>query len=202
MDRAQLEAVGLLLAKRHVVAVDDRPEHSLLDYAERPRAGDWSLRSALVRLAQPEPHRAAEVLTLVRRLDAALGSFTRSLERRFVTCDRELGESPGIDAAAPYPDIRTADLARVVRAQPDGLAVVVDSYGSVWELDADERAALPLLAVALDLDELADELARWAERGSNEPPITSVDTTRARVGSRLDDLDVPVEEAPPGRGRR
>lgn len=202
MDRAELEAVGLLLAERHAVAVDDRPVYSLLDYAERTRAGDWSLRSALVRFAQPEPVRAAEVLSQVRRLDAVLRPFTRSLERRFVTCDRELGESPGVDAAAPYPDIRTADLARVARVQPEGLAVVVDSYGSVWELDADERAAVPLLAVALDLDGLADELARWAERGSNEPPTSSVDTTRARVGSCLDELDVPVEDVGAGRGRR
>jgi hypothetical protein len=42
------------------------------DYAEKARVGDWSLRSALVRFAQPEPERAAEVLHLVRRLDAVL----------------------------------------------------------------------------------------------------------------------------------
>lgn len=202
MDRAQLEAIGLLLAARHAVAVDDRPEQSLLDYAERARTGDWSMRSALVRFAQAEPVRAAALLTQVRRLDAVLGPLARSLERRFVVCDRELGESPGVEAVVPYPDIRTADLARVVRIQPDGFAVVVDSYGSVSELDPEERLAVPLLAVALDLDGLADELARWADGGSDELPVSSVDATRAMVGSRLDQLDVPVEEAPPGRGRR
>jgi hypothetical protein len=41
-------------------------------FAERPRAGDWSLRSALCRYAQPEPHRVGQVLELVRRVEAAL----------------------------------------------------------------------------------------------------------------------------------
>lgn len=41
-------------------------------YAEVPRDGDWTLRSALVRFAQPEPVRAGAVLELVRRTDGAL----------------------------------------------------------------------------------------------------------------------------------
>lgn len=45
---------------------------ALVDYAERSREGDWSLRSALVRYAQPEPERVSQVLELVRRLDFAL----------------------------------------------------------------------------------------------------------------------------------
>ena len=49
----------------------------LADYAERARVGDWSLRSALVRYAQPQPRRAGAVLELVRRTDGALKPFTR-----------------------------------------------------------------------------------------------------------------------------
>jgi hypothetical protein len=44
----------------------------LVDFAERSRLGDWSLRSALCRYAQPQPKRVSEVLEVVRRIDAAL----------------------------------------------------------------------------------------------------------------------------------
>lgn len=44
----------------------------LVDVAECPRVDDWSLRSALVRYAQPQPRRASVILGLVRRIDAAL----------------------------------------------------------------------------------------------------------------------------------
>lgn len=54
---------------------------SLVDFAERPRTRDWSLRSALVRYAQPEPQRVNDILELVRRVDAALGKNTSKLDR-------------------------------------------------------------------------------------------------------------------------
>ena len=44
----------------------------LVAYAERPRVGDWSLRSALCRYAQPQPVRVREVLELVRRIEFSL----------------------------------------------------------------------------------------------------------------------------------
>jgi hypothetical protein len=50
--------------------------HELLGYAERPRVGDWSLRGALVRYAQPRPALAGAVLELVRRTDGALRSLS------------------------------------------------------------------------------------------------------------------------------
>jgi len=51
----------------------------LLDYAERARVGDWSLRSALVRYAQPCPRQVSEVLELVRRIEHGLGPHHRRL---------------------------------------------------------------------------------------------------------------------------
>jgi hypothetical protein len=45
----------------------------LVDFAERPREQDWSLRSALVRYAQPQPQRVNDVLDLVRRVEWVLG---------------------------------------------------------------------------------------------------------------------------------
>jgi hypothetical protein len=53
----------------------------LVDFAERPRIRDWSLRSALVRYAQPEPQRVNDILELVRRIDAALGKNASALDR-------------------------------------------------------------------------------------------------------------------------
>ncbi len=53
--------------------VDRRAWDELVDLAERSRGDDdWSLRSALVRYAQPEPARVAALLSLVRRWDAAV----------------------------------------------------------------------------------------------------------------------------------
>jgi hypothetical protein len=44
----------------------------LVAFSERPRAGDWSLRSALTRYAQPQPERVSVVLDSVRRIENAL----------------------------------------------------------------------------------------------------------------------------------
>jgi hypothetical protein len=54
----------------------------VVDFAERSRVGDWSLRSALVRYAQGQPERVSRVLESVRRLDAALHPYARELEKR------------------------------------------------------------------------------------------------------------------------
>jgi hypothetical protein len=64
------------------VSVEVQPPElaELVDYAERPRVGDWSLRAALTRYAQPQPQRVGDVLDLVRRIDAALGAQRRALE--------------------------------------------------------------------------------------------------------------------------
>jgi hypothetical protein len=53
----------------------------LLDFAERPRVDDWSLRAALVRYAQPEPERAARLLEVLRRVEGALHRHGKLLER-------------------------------------------------------------------------------------------------------------------------
>lgn len=51
----------------------------LVDVAERSRAGDWSLRSALVRYAQPQPVRVSQVVELVRRIEVALHPHAKRL---------------------------------------------------------------------------------------------------------------------------
>lgn len=54
---------------------------ALVDYSERSRDGDWSLRSALVRYAQPEPERVSQVLELVRRIEFALHPHAKLLAK-------------------------------------------------------------------------------------------------------------------------
>lgn len=66
----------------------------LIDFAERPRVDDWSLRAALVRYAQPEPERAARLLEVVRRAEGALNRHGKLLERNGPTIWATLGDDP------------------------------------------------------------------------------------------------------------
>lgn len=205
--------MGALLAERHNEEVAVSPELSLLNYAESSRVGDWSLRSALVRLAQPDPLRASAVVELIRRVDAALHPHVRALQRHGVLCDRALsrqqmhgeGSEWRFDGPAePVPDARTADLARLARTDPEVYDRALAAYESAIAepLGDEERECLPLLAVALQLDELADVLAGWASQGFLDPPLEAVDTIGRAVHAQLEELGVPQEQGPPGRGRR
>jgi hypothetical protein len=63
-----------------VAAEVEPPELArLVAFAERSRVGDWSLRSALCRYAQPQPRRVSEVLDVVRRIEFALHPMARQL---------------------------------------------------------------------------------------------------------------------------
>ena len=71
---------------------------ALVDAAERPRAGNWSLRAALTRYAQPQPQRASAVIELLRRIEAALKPHTKRLEREGPAVWAEVtGEAPATD---------------------------------------------------------------------------------------------------------
>ena len=54
---------------------------ALVDFAERPRTADWSLRAALVRYAQAEPQRVSELLEQVRRVEAVFHGHRKLLEQ-------------------------------------------------------------------------------------------------------------------------
>ncbi len=199
MDPKEL---GRLLAERHHEAEEVDPVRSLLNYGEAPHQGDWTLRSALVRLAQPDPVRVGSVIEAMRRLDAAIGHASRVLSRHGVTCDRSLtpqglAKPPG----EPYADARTADLARLVAAGVNEAGLLA-GYEERRSLEHEERLAVPLLAVAVDLERLAGEVAAWAETGPADPPLEAVDRVRLGVAARLDELGVPAEtRRPPGPGR-
>ena len=195
-------AAGAALAQRHRVPAPPDPEGSLANYAESTRTGDWSLRSALVRLAQPEPVRAGAVLELIRRCDGSIHPYVRLLEPTTVWCDRSLTMASVEDEPGrPYPDARAADLARMVRSSPADADAVLAGYADQIALADDERTALPLLAVALELDHLGDVLAAWADAGPDDPPLDVVDDVCRNVFERLGSLGVPRQTGPPRRGQ-
>jgi hypothetical protein len=199
------------LVRAHAEPTDGLPDGPrLVDYAESSRAGGWSLRSALVRFAQPEPTRASTVLELIRRTDGALKPHRRRLEAG------DAPTHPGLDAgsfvddgghlvvgpdAERVVDAPAADLARAVLRLPDGDAVVASYRDAV---DGDPTFdAIPLLVVALELDEIAEALVAWACVHDGPPPVVVVGERAAAAFARLAALDVPRETGgrPPGRGR-
>lgn len=194
---------GRRLAVRHEqgAAVQIDQDRSLLNYPEAPHTGDWTLRSALVRLAQPEPERVAALLQVSRRLDAAIHHVARALERHPVVCDRAVDPAdPSAPGTEPVPDARIADVARLVAAGLDEREVAA-GYGSVSPLDREERLALPLLAVAVELERLAIRLAEWAAAGPEHPPVEEVDRVTSWARARIDELGVPEETGPPPGAR-
>ena len=195
---------GALLARFH--AEGDAPDDGirLVDYAEVPRVDDWSLRGALVRYAQPEPARASALLELVRRTDGALKPFARALERALAPTDPHLSPSSfGPDGFTPSPavrvDVRIADLARLAVDATADLDAIIAGYEEAAPLHDDERSALPLLAVAVELDRLGDVLAGWAADRGTPRPDRLVDEVGRRAFAALGDLGVAREARPPRR---
>jgi hypothetical protein len=71
---------------------------ALVEFAERPRTADWSLRAALVRYAQAEPQRVSDLLEQVRRVEGVFHGHRRVLEQH----GPELWEA--LDGAPPDPE--------------------------------------------------------------------------------------------------
>ena len=178
MSTPEERAAALITSHAKPGVVDE--QHSILNYAEAPRVGDWTLRSALVRLAQPHPLRSEAVLRLVRRLDASIKPITRSLQQHGVTSGRSIP-----DGEQSIIDVRLVDLAD----DPDVLA----AYHQRSPLDDVELAAVHLVRLALELDRLADTLAAWADAGPENPPLDEIDRTCASVLQQMNEQGVPEE---------
>ncbi|MFV0259710.1 MAG: hypothetical protein ACK5PP_14835 [Acidimicrobiales bacterium] len=202
------------LASRHLERGPRRPDgdRSRFAYAERPRPehAGWGLRSALVRLAQPEPQWAARVLTVVRRVDATVGPLRRPLDRHTVLLD---------DATDPVVDARVVDLGRLattldptwsVRAVPavvDPIVVddVVTGYaaglaaGDGEPLEPEEITALPVVVVCLALDHLADTVAAWAVTAPGPAPLDLIEVVCDGAWAALDACGAPTEADRPRR---
>jgi hypothetical protein len=137
----------------------------LVDLAERPRHGGWSLRAGLCRYAQPQPVRAGAVHSLARRLETALTEQVPAL-----------------------------------RASGEIVLASLESGGDA--VDPAHARPLALLRVAVELDELGDEVAAWAVDRAPERPDAAVDAVVERVTAGLAELGVPEEPTEPPRGAR
>jgi len=101
----------------------------LVDFAERPRTHDWSLRAALVRYAQPEPQRVNDILELVRRVDWALGQQTTVLAKQGQALWDALEGGAAFDGDAQLLGVLRA--AQALDGLGDGLATwAVDRVGT------------------------------------------------------------------------
>jgi len=197
---------GRALAERHgadtginQISVDRG--RSLLNFSEVTGVGDWSLRSALCRMAQPEPVRVGRVLESVRRLDAVLHHFRPALEQQPAFCERPVDDSGTTDR---YPDVRTADIARLAA---DGFEIdsILTGYtedDAIAPVDDEERAALPILVAAVRFERLSAVLTGWAHQGPGHQPIELFDRACDDIEALLDRLGVPRETGPPGPGGR
>jgi hypothetical protein len=72
----------------------------LLDTAERPREGGWSLRSALARYAQSQPKRMGDVLEALRRTQGGLRPHMKRLRREghevWAQVEAAVGDEPEV----------------------------------------------------------------------------------------------------------
>ena len=132
----------------------------LVDFAERPRTHDWSLRAALVRYAQPEPTRVNDLITLVRRVDAALGQRAAVLQRD--------GEAVwnAVDGGGATADADHAPLVAILR-----VAQELDQLGDVlaeWAVDI--SGPRPDAAVDAVIEEVAPQLDALGIPHEERPP--------------------------------
>jgi hypothetical protein len=134
----------------------------LLEFSERPRVGDWSLRAALTRYAQPQPQRVSDLLDVVRRIEFAMAAHREELD----------AEGPELWRVLQEGERSTTDqLVGLLRAM-----VELDRLGDVlaaWANDpSGERPDELVGAVTADIARRLDELG--VEREERQRP------TRAR----------------------
>jgi hypothetical protein len=122
----------------------------LIDYAERSRAGDWSLRSALTMYAQPQPQRVSDLLDLVRRIESAIAPHRATVEQE----GDALWQATQTADSSPPRD-RVIGLLRAM-TELDRLGDVL----AAWAADpASERPDAAVDAVISDVAHRLDELS-------------------------------------------
>ena len=131
----------------------------VVDFAERSRTGDWSLRSALVRYAEGQPVRVSLLIEQVRRIEGAFHALGKVLEKR----GGELWSAvDATDVAAD--DVKLVDLIRAARE--------LDRLGDVLATWADDRAGPrpddAVDAVTVDVARRLDDLG--VPREEPRPP--------------------------------
>jgi hypothetical protein len=135
----------------------------LMDFAERSRAGDWSLRSALVRYAQANPERVSRVLDLVRRIEFALHPHNKLLAKEgpLLWEAVQTGAAPASEPSALVVGLLQAS-AELDRLADDVVAWAVDRAG--------ERPDAEVDSVVADVAQRLDELGVAREERQGPPP--------------------------------
>jgi hypothetical protein len=134
----------------------------LVDFAERPHTGGWSLRAALVRYAQPQPQRVNDLLDLVRRIQAALGMQSATLQSDGPDIWDSLEH--GTRSADHGPLVELLDAAREIDRLGDALAE--------WAVDISRPR--PDSTVDTVIGDVADRLERLGiAREERVPPRRS-----------------------------
>jgi hypothetical protein len=126
----------------------------LIDFAERPRMQEWSMRAALVRYAQPQPQRVSDILELVRRTEWALNKQSAVIERE----GDELWSA--LERGTGGPDAFVIGLLRVARELDrlgDVLATWAIDRGSHDPPDAEVDEVVEAVAQQLDTLGVPDE---------------------------------------------
>ena len=135
----------------------------LVDFAERSRVGDWSLRSALVRYAQGQPMRVSRVLEQVRRIEFALRPHGKLLDREGPDLWR------AIDSGAPAGPEPSALVVGLLQAasELDRLADLLAAWAVDWRSD---RPDAEVDAVVSDVEQRLDALGVPREERQGPPP--------------------------------
>ncbi|MBA2338566.1 MAG: hypothetical protein H0V96_12580 [Acidimicrobiia bacterium] len=137
----------------------------LIDFAERSREHDWSLRSALTRYAQGQPQRASDVLALVRRIESVIPSHLASLRRDGPTLWDELQSS---DAPPHTGDSVLPELLRGM-IEFDRLGDILAEWAADPTGPTGERPDSAVDAVTLDVDQRLEQLGVPHEERQRPP---------------------------------
>ena len=134
----------------------------LLDFAERPRVADWSLRAALTRYGQPQPQRASDVTVLLRRIDFALKQHAATFHRDGPALWSALESRSGSGSDADEAIVGLLQAASTLDRLGDALAA--------WAVDrGGERPDAHVDAVAVELSKRLDALGVPREEGPPRP---------------------------------
>lgn len=122
----------------------------LLDVAERPRTGGWSLRSALVRYAEGNPVRVSQVIELVRRIEAGLHPHAKQLAADGPALWAAATTSATVDGSAAAQAVGLLQVSRQLDELAEALAAWADDRHGAERPDAAVDATVADIGARLD----------------------------------------------------
>lgn len=132
--------------------VDVQPPElaQLLDVAERPRTGGWSLRAALVRYAEGNPVRVSQVIELVRRIEVGLHPHAKLLAADGPALWAAVTSGAAADDGAAAQVVGLLQVSLRLDALADALAAWADDRHATERPDAAVDDTVSEIAARLD----------------------------------------------------